>query len=95
MAFYFDISLNVGTKFIIYNPYMRMAQNDGQPVIRCDDASAVEVVATPYTKVCWYCGVPDTERRLSKCAKCPAYYCSKECQVNDWKKLNHKHICVK
>lgn len=29
----------------------------------------------------------------SKCGSCPTRYCSRECQVEDWKKGGHKVIC--
>lgn len=47
--------------------------------------------------VCFRCGSADT--KLSKCAKCHiAGYCSKECQVEDWKTIGkggggHKSSC--
>jgi hypothetical protein len=30
---------------------------------------------------------------LKKCSKCPTKYCSRECQVDDWKNGGHKAIC--
>jgi len=39
---------------------------------------------------------------VMKCASCPTYYCSKECQKMDWtgshysaKSINHKAVCLK
>ncbi|EFA78900.1 hypothetical protein PPL_08368 [Heterostelium album PN500] len=29
----------------------------------------------------------------SKCSKCPANYCDRDCQVLDWKDLDHKSLC--
>ena len=41
--------------------------------------------------VCFWCG--NAEKALSKCAKCRvASYCSRECQIKDWK-AGHKHSC--
>jgi hypothetical protein len=39
-------------------------------------------------RFCW------REEAQSHCAKClRVKYCSKECQVQDWKLLKHKDIC--
>jgi hypothetical protein len=50
----------------------------------------------PCSKVCFHCGReanPPTTK-LSKCAKCSvAAYCSKECQVADWKVGQHRLAC--
>lgn len=40
---------------------------------------------------CEYCG---TENAQHKCSRCEStYYCSRECQVDAWKNLNHKKEC--
>ena len=40
--------------------------------------------------LCSFCG----EKASLKCAKCEyGYYCTRECQVKDWKHANHKQIC--
>ena len=31
-------------------------------------------------------------KKSKRCAKCDGCYCSKDCQINDWK--NHKLICL-
>jgi len=42
-------------------------------------------------KFCFNCG---SRENLKKCSKCQnTYYCSKECQVSDWKE--HKKTCCK
>merc|ERR1712096_520690 len=45
---------------------------------------------------CAYCGVSGTEQKLSYCLGCkdqdPPYYCSRECQKQDWK-AGHKRVC--
>jgi len=46
--------------------------------------------------LCFGCGSAgsDDSKELSKCCRCQvAMYCSKECQVSDWKKGGHKHAC--
>lgn len=47
----------------------------------------------PQKQVCFQCG--KEAEKLSKCAKCQvASYCSKECQVQNWKHgVGHKHSC--
>jgi hypothetical protein len=39
-------------------------------------------------KLCGYCGNPNPAK---KCGKCYVKYCSKDCQIGDWKK--HKKEC--
>jgi MYND finger len=46
--------------------------------------------------VCFGCGkeASETPTNLSKCAKCHvAAYCSRDCQVKDWKEGRHKLAC--
>ena len=56
---------------------------------------SVEIESLPlkWSKLCWNCFAKPSEEDLWKCARCRiAKYCSKECQVQDWKvhKLLHK-----
>jgi hypothetical protein len=47
---------------------------------------------TKETKECRHCKRPETHGILMKCQRCRAsYYCSRECQVADWKR--HKTMC--
>lgn len=47
---------------------------------------------TPPSTVCFACG--KEQEKLSKCAKCHiAAYCSRECQIKDWKDGRHKMAC--
>lgn len=50
----------------------------------------------PLATVCFSCGgPPKTESSLSKCGKCHiASYCSRECQIRDWKEGRHRHACA-
>jgi MYND finger len=42
--------------------------------------------------ICFYCQAAHT--KLFRCCKCQvAAYCSKDCQVKDWKAGRHKHAC--
>jgi len=91
-----DSRLGIGTKLSIVAPYYRIA-NDGKPIIRVDDTSSIFYIPTEYQNVCSYCGKGDSiPSKFKKCARClRAFYCSKECQINDWKLLSHKLICFK
>lgn len=44
----------------------------------------------PLDNLCSFCNKPNSNNACSKCKK--MLYCSKECQINHWKK-NHKIIC--
>ena len=47
----------------------------------------------PRTMACFGCGTKTAEK-LSKCSKCGvAAYCSRECQIQDWKAGRHKMAC--
>ncbi|XP_013774239.1 uncharacterized protein LOC111083001 isoform X2 [Limulus polyphemus] len=42
---------------------------------------------------CWICGISKSEKKLLKCGKCNvAKYCSKDCQISDWKR-RHNEWC--
>lgn len=53
--------------------------------------------ASPRRTVCFSCGSQgdsDTPAILSKCSKCGvAAYCSRDCQLKDWKDGRHKMAC--
>ena len=66
--------------------------NDGKPMIRISDPSSIKSVDLKVEKMCRFCGNGNSKFNCSKCLK--ALYCSKECQTNDWKLLNHKLICI-
>lgn len=52
---------------------------------------------SPRSTVCFSCGSqpsPENSKNLSKCSKCNvAAYCSRECQLTDWKTGRHKMAC--
>jgi len=86
----FETYFAVGQILRVANPYMRVAQ-DGKTYIRVENYSALLMLERK--NICYYCL---KEGQLKRCAKCQiAEYCSKECQQNDWKKLNHKDVCFK
>ncbi|CAF0781029.1 unnamed protein product [Brachionus calyciflorus] len=80
----------VGTWISIVNPYIRQAR-DGEAMIRVDDPKSIIFTGKITEKMCRYCGKENSKYNCAKCEK--ASYCSKECQTNDWKELNHKLIC--
>lgn len=46
------------------------------------------------TSYCFNCQISSDDKKLSKCSKCQvASYCSRDCQINDWKANKHKHFC--
>lgn len=49
--------------------------------------------------ICFGCGKEGKEENFPKCSKCEvASYCSRECQISNWKsggdKVGHKHTCA-
>jgi hypothetical protein len=81
---------SVGSRFVIMNPYIRMAA-DGKPMIRIDDPNSIVSLENEIFKMCRFCGKKDSKFSCSRCLN--AFYCSQECQANDWKILDHKLIC--
>uniref|UniRef100_T1J229 MYND-type domain-containing protein n=1 Tax=Strigamia maritima TaxID=126957 RepID=T1J229_STRMM len=77
-----------GSKIVIMNPYMSTS-SDGKPVLIVEDRKSLIFESGENSKLCRFCKKPNADKRCSKCQK--AYYCSKECQKNDWKDMNHKN----
>ena len=86
----FNNELAIGAKISVVNPYIRIAA-DGKPAIRVDDPRTVIVSPQQVVDICHYCGKADSKYSCAKCKQ--AKYCTKECQVSDWKELKHKLIC--
>ncbi|KAG0043300.1 hypothetical protein BGZ83_011557 [Gryganskiella cystojenkinii] len=84
-------TLAIGAKISVINPYLRTAM-DGRPIIRIDDPNSVIVSPQQIVDMCHYCGKGQSKYSCSKCKR--SKYCSKECQVLDWKDYSHKLICV-
>jgi hypothetical protein len=61
----------------------------------CLDEDKKNAKETPKTGRCSYCNSEDRPKtELKRCSQCKAvHYCSKECQVKDWK-AGHKKDCV-
>ena len=82
---------NIGSKFSIINPYIRMAA-DFKPMIRIDDPKTIILSDDNKVDPCRLCLKENSKFKCSKCHK--ANYCSKECQIDDWKIFQHKSICL-
>lgn len=81
--------ITVGRIVTIYEPYARRAM-DG-PMIRVNDVALV--VVGEQRKMCYHCLSASTAR-MRACSACKvARYCSKECQLLDWKQGSHKASC--
>lgn len=80
----------IGTKIMIVNPYVRMAV-DEKPMIRIDDFKSIILMNETKEKMCRYCGEENSRFNCQRCGL--AHYCSKECQIQDLKILNHKLVC--
>ncbi|GJJ78459.1 uncharacterized protein EMPS_10818 [Entomortierella parvispora] len=83
-------TLAIGSKISVINPYLRTAM-DGKPLIRVDDPNSVIVSPHQIVDMCHNCGKGGSKFSCAKCKR--AKYCSKECQVLDWKEYSHKLIC--
>lgn len=57
-----------------------------------EEADIQKEVAEQTLEKCGSCGLPKPD--MKKCSRCKkVVYCSKECQLKDWK-AGHKHVCV-
>ncbi|CAF3806421.1 unnamed protein product [Adineta steineri] len=84
----------IGTKMSIINPYLRIGANDGKPFIRVDDFSSIifQHESERVVNMCRCCGQSNASHVCSRCKR--ARYCTKECQIMDWKLYEHKLICM-
>lgn len=89
----FAAQLVVGDKIVIYNPRIKGGFGNTQMIVDDTTGATLFVLDKPYTNVCWYCGIPDTDVRLKKCGNVPRIIVA-ECQVEDWKTMQHKDICL-
>jgi len=81
----------IGCKFSIINPYIRMT-TDMKPMIRIDDPRTIILSDEQKTNnPCCLCLKENSKYRCSRCHR--AKYCSKECQLDDWKIFQHKNLC--
>ncbi|CAF3873512.1 unnamed protein product [Adineta steineri] len=84
----------IGTKMSIINPYLRIGANDGKPFIRVDDFSSIifQHESERVVNMCRCCGQSNASHVCSRCKR--ARYCTKECQIMDWKLYEHKLLCI-
>ncbi|CAF5022111.1 unnamed protein product, partial [Rotaria sp. Silwood1] len=83
----------IGSKMHIINPYLRIGAGDMKPTVRVDDCSSIVMQSESerILNMCRYCCEANASKVCSRCQQ--AHYCSKECQINDWKLYKHKLIC--
>uniref|UniRef100_T1INS6 MYND-type domain-containing protein n=1 Tax=Strigamia maritima TaxID=126957 RepID=T1INS6_STRMM len=82
--------IGYGCRITILNPYFRIAV-DQKAIIRVDDVESVIFESGPDRSRCRYCGKTGAVKTCGRCSK--ACYCSRECQIGDWKILRHKFVC--
>ncbi|CAL8136874.1 unnamed protein product [Orchesella dallaii] len=79
-----------GSKIAIMNPYVRIGKMDMSGGIRVDEPACIFNLGR-IENMCRFCG---EENAMLKCGRCKrANYCSRECQVPDYKIMKHKLIC--
>jgi TPR repeat protein len=85
----------IGSKMSIINPYLRLGAFDHQPLIRVDDFASIitHSESERIINMCRCCGQANAPHVCAICTK--ARYCSKDCQIMDWKLYEHKLICRK
>jgi tetratricopeptide (TPR) repeat protein len=83
----------IGSKMHVINPYLRIGATDRKPTVRVDDFSSIVMQSESewILNMCRYCCEANTSKVCAKCHQ--AHYCSKECQIMDWKLYEHKLIC--
>lgn len=84
-------NLAFGSKITILNPYYHVPSDD-TAILRVDNPSTV-IYNEPgqQNQICRYCWKRNPQLQCVQCKR--VKYCSKECQVDDWKLLKHKRIC--
>jgi len=56
-------------------------------------SKAAKAGGTEKGGICGGCHQAFPNQRMMKCSRCELSYCSKECQVRDWKEGKHKSVC--
>ena len=80
-AMYSSLHASGPFKVALYDVMMRKYIKEKYGVV-------IESLVQKWSKLCWNCGKPS--ENLKKCAMCKmSLYCSKSCQIQDWKR-NHK-----
>ncbi|CAF4987576.1 unnamed protein product, partial [Rotaria sp. Silwood1] len=82
----------IGSKMNIINPYLRLGANDHEPLVRVDDFASIIMHSESerIINMCRCCGKANASHVCGKCKQ--ARYCSKDCQIMDWKLYQHKLI---
>ena len=58
-------------------------------------AGTLEEIEKETAGLCFHCGKKEEPKESQRCARCRVvYYCSKKCQVEDWKRGGHKQACI-
>jgi hypothetical protein len=85
----------IGNKMEILNPSIKIGTTDLKPGVRVDDFRSIIMQddTEKVIKMCRCCGQANAMHGCDKCKN--ARYCSRECQVIDWKEYEHKLICKK
>jgi len=95
------ISEYINWDFIIYDQNLRQEMAKGitgkqleiELNARFKDTNFKDRYTYIYNLICDKCHKLYMSYQLKRCSRCKViYYCSKECQKNDWKKI-HKFIC--
>eukprot|EP01111_Echinosteliopsis_oligospora_P019488 TRINITY_DN9461_c0_g1_i1.p1 TRINITY_DN9461_c0_g1~~TRINITY_DN9461_c0_g1_i1.p1 ORF type:complete len:103 (-),score=7.43 TRINITY_DN9461_c0_g1_i1:153-461(-) len=86
----------LGQEICILEPYCKIGR-DNETVIDSLDPQRLISISQERVKVCAVClkTSRDDGKNLLYCGKCKTtYYCSKECQLIDFKNYSHKYICI-
>lgn len=84
-------NLAFGSKITVLNPYYRLA-TDGSVALRVDDPKTIIYrVAGKDNLICRYCWKEKPQHTCGGCKR--VKYCSRDCQIEDWKTLKHKIVC--
>ena len=83
----------IGSRMNIINPYLRLGASDMKASIRIDDFSSIimQGESERVVSMCQCCGQPNASHVCARCKR--ARYCTKECQVMDWKLYQHRLVC--
>lgn len=84
-------NLCFGSKIRVLNPHF-WVDTDGSVALRVDDLKPIVFQKSGKDNlICRYCWKEDATQHCSFCKR--SRYCSRSCQLNDWKILKHKLIC--
>ena len=86
-------NLKIGNQILVESPYVITSfdQLYENSFILVDDACSMKIIEDTKKDICRFCCRENSKYFCSICNI--TKYCSKECQVHDWKVLKHKLIC--